>query len=150
MNSMTQHLETARAARLGEKPDAEEMARLQRQSEQTARDLLATEGYFSPRVESTVERAGDDWRVVCRVDPGVRAPPSFSGGFVHEIWHAKRQHERPKVKGTGSRTRRILLKNTLNSLQRSSTGAAFNGQPFVEVQFHGIFSLPCGWPCATP
>ena len=69
---LTQHLETARAARQGEKLDAEEIARLQRQSELTARDLLATEGYFSPRVESTVERVGDDWRVVYRVDPGAR------------------------------------------------------------------------------
>ena len=69
---LTQHLETARAARQGEKLDAEEIARLQRQSELTARDLLATEGYFSPQVESTVERVGDDWRVVYRVDPGAR------------------------------------------------------------------------------
>src|SRR5512135_3103530 len=69
---LTQHLETARAARQGEKLDAEEIARLQQQSEQTARDLLATEGYFSPQVESAVVRVGDDWRVVYRVDPGVR------------------------------------------------------------------------------
>ncbi|HEY9147196.1 MAG TPA: POTRA domain-containing protein, partial [Thiobacillus sp.] len=69
---LTQHLETARAARQGEKLDAEEIARLQQQSEQTARDLLATEGYFSPQVESTLERVGDDWRVDYRVDPGAR------------------------------------------------------------------------------
>ncbi|MGE5320698.1 MAG: autotransporter assembly complex protein TamA [Hyphomicrobiaceae bacterium] len=69
---LTQYLETARAARLGEQLDADEIARLQRQSEQTARDLLATEGYFSPRVESKVERVGDDWRVEYRVDPGAR------------------------------------------------------------------------------
>jgi len=69
---LTQHLETARAARLDEKLDADEIARLQRQSDQTAHDLLATEGYFSPRVESTVERVGDDWRVDYRIDPGVR------------------------------------------------------------------------------
>ena len=43
---LMQHLETARAARSGEKLDADEIARLQRQSDQTARDLLATEGYF--------------------------------------------------------------------------------------------------------
>ncbi len=66
---LTQHLETARAARLGEKLDAEEIARLQRQSELTARNLLATEGYFSPQVESAVERVGDDWRVDYRVVP---------------------------------------------------------------------------------
>jgi translocation and assembly module TamA len=69
---LSQHLELARAARQGEKPDAEELARLQRRSETTARDLLATEGYFSPQVESVVERVGDDWRVDYRVDPGVR------------------------------------------------------------------------------
>jgi len=69
---LAQHLETARAARLGEKLDAEEMARLQRQSELTARDLLATEGYFAPQVESAVERVGDDWRVNYRVVPGAR------------------------------------------------------------------------------
>lgn len=69
---LMQHLETARAARSGEKLDADEIARLQQQSDLTARDLLATEGYFSPQVESTVERMGDDWRVVYRVEPGVR------------------------------------------------------------------------------
>lgn len=69
---LMQHLETARAARLGEALDAEEVARLQRQSELTAQDLLATEGYFSPQVDSTVERVGDDWRVQYRVVPGAR------------------------------------------------------------------------------
>jgi translocation and assembly module TamA len=69
---LMQHLDTARAARLGERMDAEEIARLQRQSEQTARELLATEGYFSPQVESAVEWLGDDWRVDYRIDPGVR------------------------------------------------------------------------------
>lgn len=69
---LTQHLETARAARLGEKPDAEEVARLQRQSELTARDLLATEGYFSPQVESTAKQSGDDWQMIYRIVPGPR------------------------------------------------------------------------------
>jgi translocation and assembly module TamA len=69
---LVQHLETARAARLDEKLDAEEIARLQRQSELTAHDLLSTEGYFSPRVDSVVERTDDDWRVLYRVDPGPR------------------------------------------------------------------------------
>ncbi len=69
---LQQHLETSRAARLGESYDAEEIARLQRQSEQTARDLLATEGYFSPRVESAVEWVGNDWRVDYLIEPGAR------------------------------------------------------------------------------
>lgn len=69
---LMQHLETARAARLNERMDAEEMARLQRQSDQTARDLLATEGYFSPQVESAVEWLNGDWRVEYQVVPGPR------------------------------------------------------------------------------
>lgn len=69
---LMQHLETARAARLNERMDAEEMARLQRQSDQTARDLLATEGYFSPQIESAVEWLNGDWRVDYRVVPGPR------------------------------------------------------------------------------
>jgi translocation and assembly module TamA len=69
---LMQYLETSRAARLGETLDAEEMARLQRQSELTAIDLLATEGYFSPQVDSAVERVGDDWRVRYQVNPGTR------------------------------------------------------------------------------
>ena len=69
---LMQHLETARAARLDERMDAEEMARLQRQSDQTARDLLATEGYFSPRVESAVEWLNGDWRIEYQVVPGRR------------------------------------------------------------------------------
>lgn len=69
---LMQYLDVARAARQDEKPDAEEIARLQRASDLTAHDLLATEGYFSPQVDSAVERVGDDWRVDYRVDPGVR------------------------------------------------------------------------------
>lgn len=69
---LMRHLETARAARLDEKLDPEEMTRLQRQSELTARDLLATEGYFSPQVESAAEWLAGDWRVEYRVVPGAR------------------------------------------------------------------------------
>ncbi len=69
---LMQYLDVARAARQDEKPDAEEIVRLQRQSDLTARDLLATEGYFSPQVTSTVERIDDDWRVDYRIDPGPR------------------------------------------------------------------------------
>ncbi len=67
---LMQHLETARAARLGEKPDAEEIARLQRQSDETARALLATEGYFSPRVTSAL--AGEALRYEVEAGPRTR------------------------------------------------------------------------------
>ncbi|MFN3716974.1 MAG: autotransporter assembly complex protein TamA [Thiobacillus sp.] len=66
---LVRHLDAARAARLGETPGAEEIARLLRQSEATTRELLATEGYFSPRVTTT--RAGDTLRFA--VDPGTRS-----------------------------------------------------------------------------
>jgi translocation and assembly module TamA len=69
---LTQHLETARAARLGEALDEAEVARLRDLSEGTARELLATEGYFSPQIESTLARAGDDWVLRYAVTPGPR------------------------------------------------------------------------------
>lgn len=62
------HLEAARAARLGDTPDAAEIARLQRQSDETARELLATEGYFSPVITSRL--SGDALRYA--VTPGPR------------------------------------------------------------------------------
>jgi translocation and assembly module TamA len=69
---LTQHLEAARAARLGEALDEAELARLRSLSAETARELLATEGYFSPQVDSTLTRAGDDWVMRYAVTPGPR------------------------------------------------------------------------------
>lgn len=65
---LMQHLEIARAARLSDPPDSEEIARLRRQSEQTAHELLATEGYFSPRITSS--QTGT--QVEFSIDPGQR------------------------------------------------------------------------------
>ncbi|MCA1924974.1 MAG: autotransporter assembly complex protein TamA [Thiobacillus sp.] len=65
---LQQHLEAARAARQGESPGPEELLRLQRQSDETARMLLATEGYFSPVISSTLR--GDILHY--RVTPGPR------------------------------------------------------------------------------
>ena len=73
---LMQHLEAARAARLGEplgEPLGEaELARLRSLSEETARELLATEGYFSPQVDSTLTRVADDWVMRYAVRPGPR------------------------------------------------------------------------------
>jgi translocation and assembly module TamA len=66
---LDQHLEVARAARAGDTPDADEVVRLQRESEQTAHELLATEGYFSPQISSTLT---GNQQVDYRVVPGVR------------------------------------------------------------------------------
>jgi translocation and assembly module TamA len=69
---LTQHLEAARAARLGEAPDEAEVARLRSLSAETARELLATEGYFSPQIDSTLTRVGNDWALRYAVTPGPR------------------------------------------------------------------------------
>jgi translocation and assembly module TamA len=69
---LERHLEAARAARLGEALDETEVARLHRLSENSVRELLATEGYFSPHVESTMTRAGEDWVLRYAVTPGPR------------------------------------------------------------------------------
>jgi translocation and assembly module TamA len=57
---LEQHLETARAARLGEVLTEEELVRLQQASQDTARELLATEGYFSSQITSSIEGGGED------------------------------------------------------------------------------------------
>jgi translocation and assembly module TamA len=69
---LTQYLEAARAARLGEVLDEAELARLRSVSAETARELLATEGYFSPEIDSTLTRVENDWVLRYAVTPGPR------------------------------------------------------------------------------
>jgi translocation and assembly module TamA len=69
---LTQHLETARAARQGEMLDEAELERLRRASADTARELLATEGYFSPQVDSTLTGVEGDRVLRYVVTPGPR------------------------------------------------------------------------------
>lgn len=69
---LVQYLEAARAARLGEVLDEAELARLRSLSAETARELLATEGYFSPQIDSSLTRVGDDWVLRYAVTPGPR------------------------------------------------------------------------------
>lgn len=69
---LEQYLETARAARLGEALTEDELLRLQQTSLQTARELLATEGYFSPQITSSIEGAGAERVVRYDVVPGPR------------------------------------------------------------------------------
>ncbi len=97
---LEQHLETARAARLKEVLSEEEIARLQRVSLDTARDLLATEGYFSPQIKDTLERTGDDWRVRYQVNPGPRTmvrtvSVTFAGAVSEDS--AARQSRRERI-----------------------------------------------------
>jgi translocation and assembly module TamA len=69
---LVQYLESARAARLGEALDEAELARLRSVSEETARELLATEGYFSPQIDSSLTRVDNDWVLRYVVTPGPR------------------------------------------------------------------------------
>ena len=69
---LVQYLEAARAARLGEALDEVELERLRSVSAETARELLATEGYFSPQIDSSLTQVGDDWVLRYVVTPGLR------------------------------------------------------------------------------
>ncbi|WP_059752067.1 autotransporter assembly complex protein TamA [Thiobacillus denitrificans] len=69
---LVQYLEAARAARLGEVLDEAELERLRSVSAGTARELLATEGYFSPQIDSSLTQVGNDWVLRYRVTPGPR------------------------------------------------------------------------------
>lgn len=69
---LVQYLEAARAARLGEALDEAELARLRGVSAETARELLATEGYFSPQIDSALTRVENDWVMRFAVTPGPR------------------------------------------------------------------------------
>jgi len=69
---LVQYLEAARATRLGEALDEVELERLRSVSTETARELLATEGYFSPQIDSTMTRVENDWVLRYVVTPGPR------------------------------------------------------------------------------
>jgi translocation and assembly module TamA len=69
---LTQHLEAARAARLGEALGGEEVARLREQSLATARELLATEGYFAPQIEAVTSPDKEAALLRFVVTPGAR------------------------------------------------------------------------------
>jgi translocation and assembly module TamA len=69
---LEQHLETARAARAQDALTEEEFARLHQASLATARELLATEGYFSPRITASIQGAGAQQTVRYAVAAGPR------------------------------------------------------------------------------
>ena len=92
---LTQHLEVARAARLGEALSEEELVRLRTRSLESARELLATEGYFSPRIDSVLTRMDNDNLIRFTVSPGpltrVRAVNiGFAGALAAESSQRRR------------------------------------------------------------
>ncbi len=100
---LTQQLEAARAARLavasGEVLSEEEQVRLRAESLETARELLATEGYFSPQIDSTLTRTDHDSLLRFSVSPGpltrVRAVNiEFSGALAAAAEASQRRRAR--------------------------------------------------------
>ncbi|MGN2392609.1 autotransporter assembly complex protein TamA [Pelomicrobium sp. G1] len=64
---------------------------LYRGADAQIRELLATEGYFSPRVEAALDQAPDRWRARFRVDPGepslIRSVDvRFTGPVTEDRW----------------------------------------------------------------
>ena len=62
----------------------ERLRRLAAEAEREAREVAATEGYFSPRVEVQIDESKSPWSVMVKVDPGERTRVShveirFSG-----------------------------------------------------------------------
>jgi translocation and assembly module TamA len=100
---LEQYLETARAVRLGEALTEDELVRLQQASLKTAHELLATEGYFSPQISTSITRAGDEPVVHYAVQAGARSLIDavnirFAGEIAKQSEEASAQAE--------SRTRR--------------------------------------------
>src|SRR5712671_2310077 len=65
------------------------LARLVAEAEQEVREAVATRGYFSAKVTSTIERSAQPWTVVLRVDPGpathvTGAEVNFSGPVTED------------------------------------------------------------------
>jgi translocation and assembly module TamA len=87
---LQQHLELARAAREQEEAVGDdEVQRLLQQSERSAQALLATEGYFSPTIITSLSGEGSDLRASLAVQPGprtlvTRVTLRFRGGIEQD------------------------------------------------------------------
>jgi translocation and assembly module TamA len=76
----------------------ERLRRLAAEAEREAREVAATEGYFSPRVEVQVDESKSPWSVMVKVDPGERTRVShveirFSGPAAQDP-EAREQFQR--------------------------------------------------------
>lgn len=83
--------------RVREGVDEPQFVRLTEMAEPEIRELLATEGYFSPRIELSVERAAQQWTARYAVTPGEPAIVAavaleFRGAIADARWdNAKRR-----------------------------------------------------------
>ena len=51
---------------------AEQLRRLVKDAEREAREVAATEGYFSPTIETRIDESEPQWKVTLRLEPGPR------------------------------------------------------------------------------
>lgn len=65
---LTEHLDISRRA--GDPLPPEQLERLVATAPGQVRDLLATQGYFSPAVRTRLDTSGAEWRVALEIDPG--------------------------------------------------------------------------------
>lgn len=77
--------------RVREGVNERQFERLSQRAERDIRELLATEGYFSPTVELTVERGAELWTARYRVVPGepsvvTEVALEFRGAIAEERW----------------------------------------------------------------
>ena len=82
----------------------ERLRRLAAEAEREAREVAATEGYFSPHVEVRIDESKSPWSVMVKVDPGERTRVShveirFSGPAAQD------PEARDVVSDAGSKTR---------------------------------------------
>ncbi|TXF11494.1 autotransporter assembly complex protein TamA [Pelomicrobium methylotrophicum] len=90
--------EHLRIRRLASQPDMrrDRFVALYRQSEEQIRELLATEGYFSPRIETILDQQPSRWTARLRVDPGepsyIRSVDiQFTGFITEDRWDNHRR-----------------------------------------------------------
>lgn len=121
---LDRYLDAARAARLGETLADEEVARLRDLSLATARELLATEGYFSPTIDSRMTRAETGWHLRFTVTPGPRALiRAVDIGFLGAIAEAGTARPRPRIGRAERAEREFPLKPGMPFRQEDWTAA---------------------------
>lgn len=118
---LTEHLTIQR--RTDDEIRLEELQRLVEAAPQNIRELLATEGYFSPAIESSLEQQGEQWAARFNVTPG---PPtridsvdiSFIGAIANdepELKRMNRLRQQWKLR-PGERFRQEEWDNAKNSI----------------------------------
>lgn len=120
------HLEIAQAARLKEPIAPKELARLREASLSTAREILSTEGYFSPQIQEVPQGTND--LIVYRITPGPRT--YVSAVTVHFVGAITQQGENL------ARLRKRIERNFA-----LKTGMPFRQTDWAKAKNNAVFPL---------